>query len=99
MALRRISSLCSRAYRILPYTLLLIVLIPALAAQAKEFEIREAHASFNETALSVDARFDLKLSEAVDEALHNGVSIQLKTTLDLYTQRPYMWDHHIAQWA
>ena len=70
-----------------------------LSAHAEEFTIREAQATFDQNALSVEAKFDLNLSDAVDEALHNGVSIQLITTLDLFTQRPFVWDKHIAQWA
>ena len=61
--------------------------------------IEQANATFNQSSLSVDARFDLQLSDAVNEALHNGVSIQLLTTLDLFTSRPYIWDPRIAQWA
>lgn len=85
-----------RLHTIFPF---LAVLFLAQAAHAQEFAIRNAEASFNQTALSVNATFSLKLSEAVDEALHNGVNIQLKTTLDLFTRRPFAWDKHIAQWA
>ena len=74
-------------------------MLPMLSAHAEEFAIREAQATFDQNALSVEAKFDLNLSDAVDEALHNGVSIQLITTLDLFTQRPFVWDKHIAQWA
>ncbi len=77
---------------------LLIILSPN-AAMADGFSIEEAHATFNQSALSVDAKFDLQLSGAVSEALHNGVSIQLLTTLDLFTRRPYIWDPRIARWA
>lgn len=69
------------------------------AAYARGFAIENAQASFSQTSLSVTARFNLQLSDAVDEALHNGVNIQLLTTLDMYTKRPYLWDKHIAQWA
>ena len=77
---------------------LLFILSP-LAANADRFTIEEAHATFNQTALSVDAKFDLQLSETVSEALHNGVDLQLLTTLDLFTIRPYIWDPRIARWA
>ncbi len=70
-----------------------------MIANADGFTIEEAHATFNQTALSVDAKFDLQLSEAVSEALHNGVNLQLITTLDLFTRRPYIWDLRIARWA
>jgi len=56
-------------------------------------------ATFNQNSLTADATFDLQLTETVIEALHNGVSIQLLTTLDLFTRRPYIWDPRIAQWA
>jgi hypothetical protein len=76
-----------------------LLLFASHAVNAAGFTINEAHASFNQDALSVDAKFELQLSEAVSEALHNGVSIQLLTTLDLFTTRPYIWDPRIAQWA
>lgn len=80
--------------------LCLILLYSApMAANARDFTIESAHATFDQTSLSVDARFKLQLSEAVSEALHNGVNIQLLTTLDLFTQRAYIWDPRIAQWA
>ena len=77
----------------------ILLLLTSHAANAADFAIKEAHASFNQTALSVDAQFDLQLSDTVSEALHNGVSIQLLTTLDLFTTRPYIWDPRIAQWV
>ena len=78
--------------------LLLWALAPAVA-NAKDFNIVQANASFDQTSLSVEASFDLQLSEAVSEALYNGVSIQLLTTLDLFTRRAYIWDQRIAQWV
>lgn len=78
--------------------LLLLSLVP-LTANARGFSIETANATFSQSALSVTAKFDLELSDAVSEALHNGVSIQLLTTLDLFTQRPYIWDPRIAQWS
>ena len=79
--------------------LLLLVFLHSPVSSAEGFNIEDARASFSQNALSVEASFDLQLSDAVDEALHNGVDIQLLTTLDLYTQRPYVWDKRIAQWA
>lgn len=67
--------------------------------QANGFTIESASASFDQTALSVNAKFDLNLSSAIDEALQNGVIISLMTTLDLFARRKYIWDEHIAQWA
>lgn len=77
----------------------ILLLFATHITNAAGFTIKEAHASFDQTALSVDAKFDLQLSDAVSEALHNGVSIQLLTTLDLFTTRPYIWDPRIAQWV
>lgn len=77
----------------------LLFVVTPMVANADGFTIEEAHATFNQTALSVDAQFDLQLSEAVTDALHNGVSLQLITTLDLFTRRPYIWDPRIARWA
>lgn len=77
----------------------LIFLSLAPLSKADDFSIVSAQASFSENALSVQARFDLQLSEAVSEALHNGVNIQLLTTLDLFTRRAYVWDKRIARWA
>lgn len=67
--------------------------------QAGSFEIERANASFDQTALSVNAKFSLDLSNAIDEALQNGVTINLMTTLDLFARRKYMWDDLIAQWV
>jgi hypothetical protein len=47
----------------------------------------------------VNARFDLGFSEAIEEALHNGVNISLTIKLNLFKNRRFMWDEHIAQWA
>lgn len=77
---------------------LLLILAPT-AVNARGFAIESADASFNQSALSVSAEFNLKLNDAVSEALHNGVSIQLLTTLDLFTQRRYIWDARIARWS
>jgi hypothetical protein len=52
----------------------LLFVVTPMVANADGFRIEEAHATFNQTALSVDAQFDLQLSEAVTDALHNGVS-------------------------
>lgn len=67
--------------------------------QAGSFAIDKASASFDKTALSVNAKFELELSNTIDEALQNGVAISLITTLDLFARRKYIWDEHIAQWA
>ena len=77
----------------------LLFVVTPMVANADGFTIEEAHATFNQTALSVDAQFDLQLSEAVSDALHNGVNLQLITTLDLFTRRPYIWDPRIARWS
>lgn len=86
-------------FLILSILLLCGTLPGAQAADPPSFNITQARASFDKNALSVSARFELELSKPVEEALHNGVPIQLLTTLDLYSQRPYIWDKHIAQWA
>jgi hypothetical protein len=70
-----------------------------VAYAANEFSIEKASASFSQSSLSVDAKFNLQLSSAVNEALHNGVSLQILTLLDLYTQRAYIWDQRIARWT
>ncbi len=77
----------------------LLLSFAPVTANARDFVIETAQASFSQSALSVTAKFDLQISDAVSEALHNGVSIQLLTTLDLFTQRPYIWDPRIARWA
>ena len=77
----------------------LLLTFAPMAVNARDFNIDNAKATFNRTSLSVNAKFDLQLSDAVSEALHNGVNIQLLTTLDLYTQRAYIWDKRIARWA
>ncbi len=77
----------------------LLLSFAPVTANARDFVIETAQATFSQSALSVTARFDLQISDAVSEALHNGVSIQLLTTLDLFAQRPYIWDPRIAQWA
>ncbi len=68
-------------------------------ALASGFSIEKASANFDQTELSVSAKFELDLSDTIDEALHNGVTIKLLTTLDLYSRRKLLWDEHIAQWA
>jgi len=76
-----------------------LVLASTTSSMAAGFVIEKANANFNQNALSVNAKFELSISDAVDEALHNGVSISLMTTLDLYAKRRYMWDERIAQWV
>ena len=78
---------------------MLIFLVSTPLAKAQGFSIESAQASFSENALSVEADFDLQLSDAVTEALYNGVNIQLLATLDLFTRRAYIWDKRIARWA
>lgn len=78
---------------------LLLFFTCVTVTQAAAFAIEKANASFDQTALSVNAKFNLSLSSAIDEALQNGVSITLMTTLDLFDRRKYIWDEHIAQWA
>ncbi len=80
-------------------TFILIFAFSTINANAEGFTIEEAHATFNQNSLTADATFDLQLTEAISEALHNGVSIQLLTTLNLFTSRSYIWDPRIAQWA
>lgn len=77
---------------------MIFTLVFSTPSMAAGFTIENASATFNQNALSVNAKFDLNISDAVDEALHNGVSISLITTLDLYTKRRYIWDERIAQW-
>jgi len=93
-----ISHLFPSAIKRLLVCALLTLLVPG-SANAQGFKIIQADATFDQSSLSVDAQFDLQLTETVSEALYNGVSIQLLTTLDLFTRRPYIWDQHIAQWA
>ncbi len=80
------------------FALLFIVLLP-FNVQADKFSIRQAQANFDKTSLSVDATFDLQLKASVEEALHNGVGINLVIHLDLYKNRRYVWDERIARWA
>ena len=80
------------------FALFLLALLP-IDARADGFLIREAQAKFDKTSLSVTANFDLQLKASVEEALHNGVSINLITHLDLYKNRRYVWDERIARWA
>lgn len=79
-------------------TVLLLALL-SVSVHADGFLIRQAKAVFNKSSLTVNARFDLEFSEAIEEALHNGVNISLTIKLDLFKNRRYRWDEHIAQWA
>jgi len=101
LSIRLFPQLCYSLPRFFSGLLLSIALmfIPATTAMAAGFTIEKATANFNQNALSVNAKFDLNISDAVDEALHNGVSIDLITTLDLYAKRRYMWNERIAQWV
>ena len=84
---------------IIQATLILALITIALPVRAQSFNIDNAQASFTQNALSAEASFSLELGESVTEALHNGVNIQLLTTLDLFTRRAYVWDKRIARWA
>lgn len=80
------------------FTMLLLLFLPA-KAQAEGFIIHQAQAQFDKTSLSVSAKFDLQLKESAEEALHNGVNIGLIIHLNLFINRPYVWDKRIAQWS
>lgn len=71
----------------------------SMPAWSKEFTITTANASFDETELLVDAKFDLQLSDAIDEALQNGIDVRLTTTLDLFKQKRFRLDSRIARWT
>ena len=79
-------------------SIFILTVVLSMQAWSKEFTITRASATFDETALLVDAIFDLQQSDAIDEALQNGIHIRLTATLDLFKQKRFRWDKRIARW-
>ena len=69
---------------------------PALPEDSPPFHIHSVNLSRTQQEYQLDAVVDFDLNETVLNALHNGVSLTLEMQMQLYRQRPWIWDHSIT---
>jgi hypothetical protein len=80
-----------------PWCALLIAIAVALPVHA-DFTLREAAPRMAGFELAMNTRFELALSEKVEEALHKGIVLHIIIEAELAEQRWY-WDKVITKWA
>lgn len=81
------------------YTLgLLFLVVMVVLVKADGFNIREYRAKIQNNVITLDARLDFQLSETIIEALHNGIDLELLTSVALYRPRAWRKDKRLVQW-
>ena len=78
---------------------ILWALIGVSGAHGAGFSIREAQARMAGQDLIVTAALDLKLSEAVEQALVKGIALDILIEFRLYQTRRYWWDRRVGEWT
>lgn len=71
---------------------------PSLAL-ASGFKVSSVQARLGGQTLSLNGAIDLGLTPEVEEAVNNGIPIELAIDLRLYRHRTFMWDQKVASWA
>lgn len=88
--------------RLVPLMLALLWLfcsVPSLsrAEDGAVFNVVSAMTHADDQVLRLNARFDLQFSEALIDALHNGVSLVLLIEIEALRERDYVWSESIAR--
>ncbi|GJL80737.1 MAG: hypothetical protein DHS20C01_03710 [marine bacterium B5-7] len=78
--------------------LVALVLLGVPASVQANFEVLSGRTKINSNAIVTNAELDLELSDAVAEALDQGIEIDIVAEIRLYRIRPYIWDEEIARW-
>jgi hypothetical protein len=68
-------------------------------ALASSFKVSSVEAHVVGQTLSLRGAIDLGLTPAVEEAVSNGIPIELAIDVRLYRYRPFIWDEKVAAWT
>lgn len=68
-------------------------------ALASDFQVSSVQARTVGQTLHVDGHLELGLTPRVEEAIDNGIPIELAIDIRLYRQRPLIWDERVATWT
>jgi hypothetical protein len=68
-------------------------------ALASSFKVSSVQARVVGPALSLRATLELGLTPAVEEAIANGIPIELAIDVRLYRERPFLWDEKVGNWT
>jgi len=88
-----------RQRRLLPFLLPCLLWLYPVSGQTEDdppFSIHSINVSRTQQEYLLDAVVDFDLNETVLNALHNGVSLTLEIQMQLYRQRPWIWDHNVS---
>jgi len=89
----------SAARRILVAWMALFTLLSAPAAHADKdgsIDIRSAYTTVEEGVYYLNGRVDLLLSKDAQNALENGVSLNIELQIEVSQRRRYVWDKTVA---
>lgn len=70
--------------------------VSAQTENSPPFNIHSINVSRTQQHYQLDAVVDFNLNETVLNALHNGVSLTLETQMQLYRERPWIWDRNVS---
>lgn len=68
-------------------------------AIASGFKVTTVQARAGGQTLRLSGSIELSLTQEVEEAIGNGIPIDLVIDIRLYRSRPYIWDQKIASWS
>ena len=83
--------------RALVWVLAIGLISGSIQTQAAGFHVRHVETRIVDEVYMLDARLDLKLSDAALEALHNGVPLSIVIEIRVLRARPYWLDEQIAR--
>jgi hypothetical protein len=87
--------------RLMPWLVLVcFMLLLPLQSSAEDdavFDVLSAATMIDDQVLRLDASFDLQFGDALDEALHSGVSLFLLVEIEALRKRDYVWSESIAR--
>lgn len=72
---------------------------PSTLALASGFKVSSVQARATGQTLHLSGSFDLTLTPEVEEAIGNGIPVEIAMDFRLYRNRPLMWDERVATWT
>ena len=75
-----------------------VIFLGATLALASGFQVSSVQAHAAGATLYVSGLLELGLTDRVEEAVDNGIPIELTIDIRLYRRRALIWDQRLAQW-
>jgi hypothetical protein len=81
------------------FHIVFVGLCGATAVYASNFKVTSVQVRAVGSALSLRGTLELGLTPAVEEAIANGIPIELAIDVRLYRERPFFWDERVGNWT